>query len=67
MINKLIIFYGLCFSPGGMCLDKAILLYMMCDATSRETVAMAKSSLLNLQQQHVGLTSQFCVSYNIYK
>ena len=58
-----LVLYILLFSPGGMCLDKVILLYMMDDTTSRETFVMAKSILSNLQQQHMGLISQLCISY----
>lgn len=57
------VLYILFSSPGGMCLDKVILLYVMDDTTSRETFVMAKSILSNLQQQDVGLISQFCLSY----
>ncbi len=50
-----------------MCLDKTVLLYTMDDATFIDTVVMAKSSLLNLEQQHVRLHHNFIFHLIIYK
>lgn len=47
----LILFYTLCLSPGGMYWDMLFLLEMMDETKSRETEAMAKFSLANLEHQ----------------
>lgn len=53
------------FSPGGMCLVNVVFVCMIFDATSREAAFKAKSSLLKLNQRHVGINGTVKTCYHI--